>query len=299
MAALDPNFFRGGETLSGRDLALAELGTFSDIGRVLSNFGWDGKPSGCIVLGLSSDNKRVTGASFCLIGQLEDRDLKIDISKLWQSGAANTMLILRGIEGQSFTFEEGGMWSDLRQDDEVDHFFSDLTEGRAPSTVLQADYERAGIQRFCVRMNCYLSKNSSKEKGLLAKYQVLIFPGTREELLSKSQLVKKGEWPGIKLGEGEMPIGPAAKAAWGCPIMPLLMPGTRFAQLGSAPSMDKLRRAIGGVLGRAVVPETSKTGASLATRWARLGRHPEESGAKKPTVTWPEPRGPEPEQGKN
>jgi len=298
MPPLNPVFFRDGEKVHGRDLARAEIAGFNEVSEALARFKWSGKLTACTVLGLSTDNKRVTGASLCLAGPLEDRDAKIEISKLWPSGKANVTLILRDLEGSDFTFGEGGMYSDLLQDDEVGHFYSWQPEDRAPLTVLQADYETSGIKRFCIRMNCHLSKSSSAEKGVFVRFKLLIFPGTKEELTAKSPLVRRGEWPGIKLSEGEIQLGPIVPVNWGCPILPLLVPGTKFALLGTAPSSDKLRRAVAGVMRKAVVPETSRTGASLQTKWDHLVRHPEASGAKAPEVTWPEPEAPAQETGR-
>jgi len=284
-----------GETVSTPDSSFSAIGKGRIWGRA-GQFAQHG--TGYVIIGLSNDNKRVMGATFGLAGPVEERDIKIEVSKLWPAGKADTSLVIRGLDGQSFTFEEGGLWSDLLQDDETAHLFTKQSENRPPTPLLQADYGESGIGRFCVRINCQISKSSTPEKGVFARYALLVLPGTRAELLAKSPLVRKGEWPGIKLSEGEFQLGPAAKAAWGCPLVPLMRPGTRFSQLGSAPRAEKLRGAIGGVLRKAVVPETSRACTTLQTKWDRLIRHPEESGAKQPAITWPAASEPEIERGK-
>jgi len=298
MPPLSPELFLDSEKLSGRELALAELRNFSDAPEALSNFNWNGKLTGFVVLGLSNDNKQVTGASFGLAGLVDEKEMRIETAKLWPNCKANVFLVIRGLEGHSLMFSEGGLWSDLLPDEEMAHLFVEQSDDRAPSPLLQADYEENGIGRFCIRMNCQISKNSTREKGVFVKFTLLVLPGTAKELLAKSPLVRKGEWPGIKLGEGEFQLGPAAKAAWGCPLVPLIISGTAFSKLGTAPRAEKLRRAVNSVLGKAVVPETSRSYTALQTKWDRLIRHPEESGAKAPAVTWPAPSEPELEKGK-
>ena len=101
MAPLDKRFFEGDPTISGAALARVEVNNASSsVDTALKKFKWDGKAMGCVVTSLSPDNREVAEAFFVVRGSLDDRDEKIDASRLWQDANPNVVLTIRCPKGQ-------------------------------------------------------------------------------------------------------------------------------------------------------------------------------------------------------
>ena len=65
MAPLDRQLFKGSAAIARQDLRRLEIRNLSgDIDETLAEFGWNGKPAGCIMLKLSADNAAVTAGQF-------------------------------------------------------------------------------------------------------------------------------------------------------------------------------------------------------------------------------------------
>ena len=97
-------------------------------------------------------------------------------------------------------------------------------------------------------MVCQVAKSSSPAKGVIIKYLIYLFPRSRGEILEMGEAPRQGAWPGLKIAEGEFPLGPKPTTAWQCPILPLIVPGTSFATLAVAPTADRLRQGIANVM---------------------------------------------------
>ena len=80
---------------------------------VLKQFGGKGKATGCVVLHLSPDNRRVDKAKFVVRGELEEKEIRMECSKLWQDADLDTIVTIRFPKSDIFKFEEGGLWSEL------------------------------------------------------------------------------------------------------------------------------------------------------------------------------------------
>ena len=289
MAPLDKRFFEGDPTISGAALARVEVNNASSsVDTALKKFKWDGKAMGCVVTSLSPDNREVAEAFFVVRGSLDDRDEKIDASRLWQDANPNVVLTIRCPKADIFTFSHS-LSSDLVQDTELVHFYHELQEDGPPTPILTKDLSQWGVGRFCIRMVCYISRSTTVNKGIIMKYVLLVFPEERGELLARSDQAKLGSWPGIKLAEGEFPLGPTATPFWQCPILPCILPGTPFQSLAVAPASEKLRRAIASVLYHAVTPDCCKNSAAMAARWEKIRGAKEPTTAKAPPLTWPQP----------
>ena len=250
-----------------------------------------------IVLNLSADNRQIESAELVLRGELEDKEIRMDCSKLWQDADLDTTITIRFLRCDNFKFRDGGLWSDFLPDSEILHYFHVLEEDRSPSPILEADLERWGIGRFCARMVCQISKSSSASRGVILRYQLFLYPGTKDEILSTCEAAKLGLWPGLKVAEGDFPLGPVPGTAWQCPLMPLLKGGTSFESLAVAPTSEKMRNAISAVMSKTSIPEGSKSLAALLAKWERIKRSRLEAASKLPQASWPKPTEQQPDEG--
>jgi hypothetical protein len=285
---LDKWFFGGGDKIDGSDLARSEVqNAGACVDAALKRFKWGAGAIGCVVLHLSPDNRRILAGEFVTRGELDTREVRIEAEKLWPDADSNVSLVIKIPKADVFKFTEGGLWSDLVGDEELAVAVQEQMEGRTASTVAEADRAERGIERFCIRMVCQLSGKSCQAKGLLAKYHILLFPRTKEAVLEEGAHARLGSLPGIKLCEGELPLGPPPSVQWQCPIVPFTLPGTAYEQLAVGPAPDRLRAAIAAVMGKATAPEVCKSVATLAAKWEKLRRQPGEGGLKPPQVRWP------------
>jgi hypothetical protein len=296
---LDKWFFAGGEKIDGKDLARSEIqNTGACVDAALKLFKWSNSAIGCVVLHLSPDNRQILQGEFVTRGELDTKEVRIEATKLWPDADSDVSLVIKLPRADAFSFTEGGLWSDLIDDEELAVTFHEQEDGRAATVIQDADRAERGIERFCVRLVCQLSSKSSPTRGLLAKYHLLLFPRAKEAVLEQGAHAKLGSLPGLKLCEGEIPLGPPPSAQWQCPLVPFTIPGTAYEQLAVGPAPDKLRAAISAVMRKATAPEVCKSVATLAAKWEKLRRQPGDAGLKPPQVCWPaQKEAPEP-QGK-
>jgi len=287
MSELDPSFFTGQENVDSKDLSKLRVKNFSsDIVTGLTGFGWDGKGAcGSIGLTLDADNQAVVHSEFMVNGPVEGRTVTVECQKLWPDADARVQLALTLKDGSVFQFSNGGLYSDIVAQDQLDYGFFALEEGRQPAPILQPDYEDWGIQSFSLRMLCIVSKNTSVKQGVVIKHTVLIFPEGKEELLAKYEAAQSPAWPGLKLVEGYLALLPKPTTAWRCPVLPFIRLGTEG--LDQLPTGKEMRRAIGATMAAAVKATTSRTAASLATRWTKLLTNPGELREESGDLRWP------------
>jgi hypothetical protein len=285
---LDNWFFGGGDKIDSSDLAKGEVINVGDgVDKALKNFRWGYQSIGCIVLQLSPDNRRIVAGEFTARGDLDKRELRVEAASLWPDADDNVTLVIKTPRADIFRFSEGGLWSDLVDGTELEAAHVSHEEDGQTRTIAAADLDSAGIGSFCIRMVCQLSKQSSQTKGLLAKYTLLAFPKSKQEALQEGPHAKLGSFPGLKLAEGDLPLGPAPTVAWKCPMVPLTLPGTAYEELAMAPAAERLRGAIGAIMAKATAPEICKTAATLAAKWEKLRRSPAEAALKTPQISWP------------
>ena len=298
MAPLDKALFTGKPHIDGVELAKGEVTNHGiSVDNALKNFHWNGKAIGVVVLKLSPDNRRIDSAEFVSRGELEDKEIRMDCSKLWQDADLDTTITIRFPKCDNIKYTEGGLWSDFLPDNEILHYYHVREEDRTPSPILAADLDKWGIGHFCARMVCQISKSSSVNRGVVIKYQLFLYPGTKEEILGMCEAAVQGSWPGLKVAEGEFPLGPLPGTAWQCPLVPLLQPGTSFEQIAVAPTSEKMRSAIGAVMSKTSIPEGSKSLGALHAKWDRIKRSPLEAASKLPQASWPKPTEHPPDEG--
>ena len=295
---MDKELFIGGD-FDGREFERGTLRNFtSDVTARLKEFGWLGRLAGCICLTLGPDNKSVRAGFFTARGPVEEKELRVDSNKIWPAANAETFLSIKFPSADIFKFSDGGLCSDYVTSTEVQHTVYTNNEGRAPTPVLEADYEELGIGSFCVRMTCAISKSSSARTGVVLKWTILLFPEEKEKILELYQGAKSPAWPGLRMTEGELHMLPRPATAWRCPLIPLILPGQVTGQSLDLPAPEDIRRAIGAIMAKGVLPETSRTGNAVTTKWRRLANNPEELVENRGKVPWPASTPQQPAPGK-
>jgi hypothetical protein len=254
-------FFGGADEIDGAEII--EVGNYeTDIDLALKHgYGWKGKAIGAIGLALSPDNLRVASGTFITCGSLDLKDKKIAANLIWPTASANTVLVIKFPSANDFIFDSScGLWSNILSDNSVSHAYYDATEGRGGQPLLGEDTRRAGTHTgFSLRMMVQISSMSSPTRGVILKYVILLFPTSAEELEDTPESKFAG-WPGLKIAEGTMPLGPAPKQPWQCPILPFLKPTNAFQQEDVAPASNKLRAAIAGIMRNAYTADILKVG---------------------------------------
>jgi hypothetical protein len=290
MPVLDKALFTGQEEAEVEDLKNAEVTNFGvSVKTALGRFGWKGQATGCVGLGLSTDNRRIETGRFITVGYLDEEDGKIEARKLWQKADSNVVVTMQFKQAEIFTFSDGTLCSDFVAGGNITHCLHVVKEGRAPAPVLEGEREKLGVGDFTVRMVCTIAKKSSARNGIVISYTIMAYPGTKEDLLQTSEHAQTAAWPGIKVKEGDFPMLPTATENWQCPIVPVILPGTPFDCHPYTPGAEDLRRAIAAVMGRTSQPECGKSASGLAKLWERYAASPGELQQKPGHFTWPEP----------
>jgi hypothetical protein len=255
----------------------------------LKNFKWGKQAMGSVVLLLSADNRQPIAGEFVVRGKLEAKEWRLEAAKLWSEADEQATLVIKTPKAEIFSFPEGGLWSDIVDGSELDAAVWAVSEGGQQEQVPAADYDEWGIGEFSARMVCQLSKQSSQAKGVLIKYHVPVFPQARAVVVKEGLHAKLGSLPGLKLAEGEFPLGPSPSRAWRCPLVPLTQPGMPYERLAVAPATDQLRVAIAAIMQKATAPELCKSAATLTPKWEKLRQNPGEAALKPPQLASQEP----------
>ena len=300
MPALDGTLFTGaGAEISETDIQNCEASNSGDaVSDILTDYGWDGSPTGGILLHLSPDNIRIAAGSFFTRGA-EEKEYVISAGKLWAEADMNVTITIRLPAMDSFIFTDGGLTSDFLPGEEVVYYLHENREGAAPRPILSNDLAKWGIGKFCLRLVCHLAKSSSVKNGIRVKYNVMAYPASIGALRLMSEHVSNASWPGIKLGDGELQLLPTPTTPWGCPLLPILRPGVPFETEPRAPSATVLRHAIAAIIGRSGAPDAARSAASLAAKWERLKTNTGDFSPKPAPVTWPTAATPPPDTGKH
>ncbi len=116
MPDLDKNIhFGGADDVSGEDLGRAEVPNFTSgaDAALHSNFDWSGKAIGFIGLTLNPENDRVASGVFVTRGETELEEFNSTCDQIWPQGPPNISFGIRVADLNQFTFNGGGLWSDL------------------------------------------------------------------------------------------------------------------------------------------------------------------------------------------
>jgi len=289
MAPLDKSLFAGGGRPSENDINKVLVNNFNtDTDNALKKFGWDGS-SGAAAIGLvlSVDNDTVEKSVLVLRGELEQKTMWIEAAKIWPGASSDVSLAVRFPTAEIFGFADGGMASELVPQELVTHGIYRVREGKQPELLLDQDYEQAKVRGFSLRAMAALSKRSGARNGVVVKVTVLIFPEEKAAMLQRYEAAQQATWPGTRLLEAYLPLLPRPTTPWGCPVLPLILPGAPMEDGSELPDGAELHQAIGATLRTAIAPNTARTAAALVTKWERLRSNPGEMAAKEPETTWP------------
>jgi hypothetical protein len=260
-------FFGGSEDIDGDDLAKSEVNNFTDsVDRALKSFhGWKGKAIAVLGLTLTPDNLRIASGKIITRGSLDLKDKKIAANLIWPAAKENVAIVIQFPSADTFSFtDSSGLWSDIMSDNEIAHHYCDTTEGRGAQPLLATDERRVGTvgQGFSIRMLLQICSLSSQARGVVLKYAIILFPAGAEELATNPESKFPG-WPGIKIAEGTIPLGPKPSQPWKCPVIPFLLPATPFQDEDVAPRSHKLRVAVAGIMRNVKAADTLKVHFSL------------------------------------
>ena len=289
MSVIDENLFSGAENIGTEDLQRAKIVNFTgDVKTVLGRFGWSGLTlCASVGLALSADNSSVEKSVFLVNGPVENKTILVEGTKVWPEADSKVRLAITLKNGSVFTFSAGGLASDIVAQEEVEHGFFAMEEGRQPAPILAADYEDWGIGQFALKMLCTVSKNTSERTGVIIKHAILLFPLGRETLLEKYEAAQSPAWPGIRLTDGHMPLFPKAETAWKCPVLPLIKRAVEVGGQEVWPGAAEMRRAVAATMGAAVKAVTARTASSLLNKWQRLNNNPTELMEERGDLVWP------------
>jgi len=293
MPFLDKKWFRNEGNLSSqltKSLIAPDMGR--QINSVLGKFGWQGEQAAGVAVELSADNRRVNRAQFFLRGMLSREVGTLAASKIWEKADKAVIMAINFPSGDVFPFTSGTLASEYVPSEEVKVACS---KNGAP--LLPTDYGAHGIGDFCLRAVAYLDKGSNTAAGPKVKFTILCFPETEEEMRARSEMTEDVGWPGIKILEGQATLAPQPPAeGWGCPVLPVIVPGADIEAAPNTPSGDELRFAISRVMATARLPTPCTSAGSMAKKWDKIQQDPLSCGERMPSIVWPAARQPPPPQ---
>jgi len=296
MAPLEGRWFEGGGGIPvpiTTNLVVASFGY--PVAATLGQNGWDGKLMAGIGLELAPDNSSVTRGQVIMRGSLYTDTATIQASKLWETADKEVLVDITFPNAAEFDFAAGRMHNEYLTSEGIRVVAS--KEGRP---ILPTDWGKFGIKHFCLRLFLNVAKPSvftNMKPGV--KFTMLFFPHTVAEMSEWTDLVQEAGWPGVKILEGEAQLFPQAPAgAWGCPIYPLICPGSRLAQQPTLPPPAEMRHVIGRIIDTARQPNAYASHATLKRKWGKIIADPEEYQEREPLVTWPQAPEPTTNSGK-
>jgi len=295
MTVLDKKWFRNESNLSvqvTKSLIAPDLGR--PINQVLARYGWQGTATAGVAVELSADNSRAARAQFFLKGRLSENAGNLAATKMWERADKAVAVTITFPSGEEFSFSNGTLASDYLQEEAVKIVCS---KNGAP--LLPAEYAAHGIGTFCLRAVTYLDKGSNTAAGPKMKYTILAFPHSEEEMMEQTALAEKACWPGVKILEGQAELMPALpQGEWGCPILPIIIPGTDPDSAAITVSGQELRFAVAKMMATARLPVPCASAASMAKKWAKLLQDPSTAEDRIPSITWPPAVRPQAAEGK-
>jgi len=276
-------------TLEARDLQ-------TDIARVLGATGWNGTGTAAAVgLELSQDNQRILASRFCMVGLLSQEPGRIQAAKLWDKADKEAVVTFEFPTGQEFNFNAGTLQSDYLSQENVK-----MAVSKNGVAVPRADWRAAGIGDFCLRMLATLDRSSTGRRAELAmKFVVLFFPHSPADVQEISDQSQGAGWPGVKILEGKAALLPRAPdGSWGCPIFPIIAPGTSFNQLPTVPPGAEIRYHVAKLMTTARRAVSCTSHSALIAKWKKMVDDEEQYQEVIPSTTWPAPALPANSNGK-
>jgi len=294
---LDSRWFAGQDNLPELFAENLEVASFGyPVAATLGKNGWDGQLVASIGLELAPDNLSVARGQLVMRGKLCGEPAVFQASKLWESADKEAAVSFTFPHAAEFDFAGGSMHSEYLASEGIKMAIS-----KGDRLILPTDWEAHGIHNFCLRAVVNPAKPSAytgQKPGV--KYTILFFPHTMEEMVEWTDLVHEVGWPGIKILEGEAEFFPQApEGTWGCPIFPLICPGSRFAQRPALPPGAEMRHVIARIVETARQPNGYASHSTVKRKWGRIIADPDEYQERSPLVSWPQPPAPPARSGKS
>jgi hypothetical protein len=294
MAPLDKKWFQGSGDLPAvitDNLLVASLG--HPVNAILGRNGWDGRTVAGVGIELSQDNTQVIRGQYFMRGNLSAEPGEYQANKLWERASKDITVKIQFPTAAEFDFANGSLASEYLEADAVK-----MSCYRDEQEISETDWPKFGIKQYVLRLVAYLDKQSNKS-GPKMKFTLLFFPESVEEMRKIGDEVQGPAWPGIKILEGQAELFPMApEKSWGCPIYPVIAPGSNTGRSANMPSGEHLRFYIAKVMGTARLPVPCTSAATLKKKWAKIEEDPDEYEERIPTVTWPEAAEPQTTVGK-
>ena len=253
--------FRGKSELSLADykkLAVEGFGS-GHIANLLSD--WSGEVVGAVGLCLSNNNRRVTDATFHLLGSL-CREKRVSANKYWDLEDTTSMQFSIP-DCDMFKFPAGNLVSEIVDGGVIDHTFyvgdQPIEHEDLPETVLG----------FSIRAFIIPTRES------YAKLKLILYPLPKDMLVANHILASNPMFPGVSVFSGEFPLLPVSSSYpleknWGCPISPVILPGMDFEESENYPRTALVRAAVAQLMRKAVIPESKAGFSTLLPRWIEL-----------------------------
>ena len=246
-------------------LSLSVAGYGKPAEHLLNDLNWS-KEVICITgLKLAPDNLRVINSSVFLIGALL-KDKRVNITNYWPF-TSPTSLTISIPDSTVFQFNNGALYSDYVNSTAFVFSFSQNS-----STPSEDFLSAAGFKGFCLR--ALLMPISVA----YTKLWITLFPCPLDSLFVDFPLAPAPSFPGFKLLEGDIPLGPSCSGPplskdWGFPLCPALILGSDLTPEDPTPAPSTLISALCAMLSKAVRPEICAKLSTLADRLALLATH--------------------------
>ena len=256
------DFFSTPSDLSIDELRALSISSNADLPTFLTSIHWNGGAYASFPLVLSPDNQRVISGSCVLLGELFT-DKSYNCSLFWNPPNP-TKLNLSIPDLGIFNFPDGKLVSDYVPSSSIPHSFT-----QDHLTLDSDQLANNGVSPFVLRAFLHPITDD------FIKIIVLLYPCNEVTLLQLYPLYKDSRFPGLKLCSFDFPLGPPCDASpisrpWGFPILPAIIPGSPFSDLGPYPSGHDLRSALSAILRSAVMPEVKQNLQSFNLRCQEL-----------------------------
>ena len=250
--------FRKPAELTRDELQKLVINSPSEATELFSN--WNGLTVCSVLLHLSNDNATIANASILISGDLFPDRKVISLNGVYASCPALSLSI-GNIDGETFKFPPGQMFSDLLDSSRLDYRYikdGDFLDAEAAAT--------AGLPGFTTR--AYVVPSAD----VWTRFVIMLYPAPLNTLSSAHPASINPRFPGVCLFSKDIPLEPSSKSTlthkWGCPILPAIIPGEAFTT--ALPTSADFRAAIASLLRSAIKPECKRGHATLHPRWEAI-----------------------------
>jgi len=270
-APLPEALFSGSGEVPTGELARAvvrDLGP--DLDRMLAAFGLGGDQVAVVGLSATADGRQVVDGRLLFRGAFEKKEVTFAAARFWQEADEDVEVTICLPDPRQVEFSEGSLVSAFIPDGAVAHAFFRQPEAGERYQVASSDREEFGARDFSLRVICHLDKSCGAKNGIVLRYYFVLYPASEEAMaaIAPNEFRDPG-WPGFRLADGRVGVGPRPALEWRCPVLPAVMV-SGAAYDARLPSPGVLRAAIAGIMRTGGVPDGCKNFASLREKWDKV-----------------------------